>query len=589
MSYTVLARRYRSRQFEDVVGQEAVARTLRNAILTDRVAHAYLFTGTRGVGKTTMARIFAKALNCLAFDKPTVTPCDTCESCLAIAEGNDIDVLEIDGASNTGVEHIRELRQNAIYRPARARFKIYIIDEVHMLSVSAFNALLKTLEEPPEHVKFLFATTEANKILPTILSRCQRFDFRNLTLEEIAVQLTSVLQGEGLDAEDAVIRRIARLAHGSMRDALSLMDQLLSTGQGTITAEVLNDLVGQIRSERIFRLAQAISQNSASDAMKELDGAIAEGWALEALAQSLQDHFRDLLMIRSCGPDTELVELEEAQERKRFQDQAQQFDSAALTYAITVTEEVRRAIKAAGAGRAFLEAGIIRLTCVEQFGDVQALLKQIQQLQAGSAGTVLPLVARSPSVSTTRTSIPSPAVVNSSPVRAVQPETNPSSAIPLNASPSEITLSYLEQHWAALLQDLARRDASLPPFLEGANPTHWSGNTLTLTFGAGHKNKYDLLNAQPLMRKSLEKMWSDVLARKIQLNIQYLTAQAGNGIKTHKLQAESSDPLPPGAKPSQEQINAAIADPAVQQVQQLLGGKIRQVDRKHSPLTEGKD
>jgi len=451
-----------------------------------------------------------------------------------------------------------------------------------MLSVSAFNALLKTLEEPPDHVKFIFATTEANKILPTILSRCQRFDFRNLTLEEITAQLQSVLKGEKLEAEDAVIRRIARLAHGSMRDALSLMDQLLSTGQGKITAEVLNDLVGQTRSERVFSLAQAISQNNPSDAMKELDGAIAEGWALEALAQALQDHFRDLLMIRSCGPDTELVELEEAQDRKRFNDQAQQFDSAALTYAITVTEEIRRAIKAAGAGRPFLEAGVIRLTCVEQFSDVPSLITQIHQMQAGSSGTISPAASRSPFPSTARTAPSLHSSASSHSTRGAQAENNPASELKSRILSSELSLSYLEKHWSDLMQDLAQRDASLPPFIEGAIPSQWSNNTLTLTFSAGQKNKYDLLSAQPLMRKALEKTWSDVLARKIQLNVQFCADIPKNGSKIRKPDSGSTELIPPGAKPSQEQINAAIADPAVQQVQQLLGGKVRQVDRKHS-------
>jgi DNA polymerase-3 subunit gamma/tau len=191
MAYKVLARKYRSQTFEDVIGQEPIAQTLINAIKTDRVAHAYLFTGTRGVGKTTMARILAKALNCLSSAKPTPEPCCKCQSCIAVNAGEDIDVIEIDGATNNGVDQVRELRQNAIYRPARARYKIYIIDEIHMLSVAAFNALLKILEEPPSHVKFIFATTEPNKVIATIQSRCQIFDFRNIGPAVIAGQLKS--------------------------------------------------------------------------------------------------------------------------------------------------------------------------------------------------------------------------------------------------------------------------------------------------------------------------------------------------------------------------------------------------------------
>ena len=193
MAYTVLARKYRSQTFDDVIGQEPVSSTLKNAIESNRISHAYLFCGTRGVGKTTMARILAKALNCLAFDEPTTKPCCQCQNCLAINKGDDIDVIEIDGASNNRVEEIRQLRENAVYKPAKSRFKIYIIDEIHMLTTSAFNALLKILEEPPEHIKFIFATTEPNKVIPTIQSRCQRFDFKNIGPSAIAKHLENLL------------------------------------------------------------------------------------------------------------------------------------------------------------------------------------------------------------------------------------------------------------------------------------------------------------------------------------------------------------------------------------------------------------
>ncbi|MCJ7693593.1 MAG: DNA polymerase III subunit gamma/tau, partial [Sedimentisphaerales bacterium] len=220
MAYTVLARKYRSQRFEEVVGQDPIAQTLKNAIKSDRVAHAYLFAGTRGVGKTTIARIFAKALNCQSSEGPTAEPCCKCDSCVAVNLGEDIDVMEIDGASNNGVEEVRKLRENAIYRPARSRLKIYIIDEVHMLSTSAFNALLKILEEPPNHVKFIFATTEPNKVIATIQSRCQRFDFVNINPSLIAEQLKFILKQEKIKYEEELILPLAKMANGSMRDGL---------------------------------------------------------------------------------------------------------------------------------------------------------------------------------------------------------------------------------------------------------------------------------------------------------------------------------------------------------------------------------
>jgi len=264
MSYTVLARRYRSQTFDEVIGQDPIAKTLKNAIKTGRVAHAYLFAGTRGVGKTTMARVLAKSLNCLAADAPTTEPCCECDSCGAINIGEDIDVVEIDGASNRGIDEVRQLRENAIYRPARCRFKIYIIDEVHMLTVPAFNALLKILEEPPSHVKFIFATTEPNKVIPTIQSRCQRFDFSNISPKLIAEQLKSILKQEKIKYDENLVLPLAKMANGSMRDGISLLDRLISTGVEPLTVELLEEFLGQPNSEKIYHLIGQIGNNDAT-------------------------------------------------------------------------------------------------------------------------------------------------------------------------------------------------------------------------------------------------------------------------------------------------------------------------------------
>src|SRR5437660_1012756 len=260
MSYTVLARRYRSASFDDVIGQEHVAQTLKKAIASGRIAHAYLFCGTRGTGKTSMARIMAKALNCENSDGATTDPCGKCASCVAIARGDDIDVIEIDAASNTGVDNIREVIENSRYRPARSRFKVYIIDEVHMLSKNAFNALLKTLEEPPSHVKFILATTEPEKVLPTILSRCQRYDFRNIASREIAAHLAAICKQEKIKADEDALLLVAKAGAGSMRDALSLLDRLLSLGEKHLTAEMIEGLLGLPKSQLVFDLTDAIGR-----------------------------------------------------------------------------------------------------------------------------------------------------------------------------------------------------------------------------------------------------------------------------------------------------------------------------------------
>src|SRR5262245_14289883 len=278
MSYTVLARRYRSQTFDDVIGQEQVAQTLKKAIASNRIAHAYLFCGTRGTGKTSMARILAKSLNCRKSKGPTTEPCNECESCLAIARGDDIDVIEIDAASNTQVEKTREVViENAAYRPMHGRYKVYIIDEAHMLSKRSFNALLKTLEEPPEHVKFIFCTTEAEKLLPTILSRCQRYDFRNIPTREIADHLKKICKDEKVKADEDALLLVAKAGAGSMRDALSLLDRLLSIGEKNLSIEMIEQLLGMPRAQAIFDLVQSIGEGKVKNVLERSSRMVAAG------------------------------------------------------------------------------------------------------------------------------------------------------------------------------------------------------------------------------------------------------------------------------------------------------------------------
>jgi DNA polymerase-3 subunit gamma/tau len=377
MAYTVLARKYRSQTFDDVVGQDPIAQTLKNAIKTDRVAHAYLFTGTRGVGKTTMARILAKALNCLNADAPTTQPCCKCDSCTAINTGEDIDVIEIDGASNNRVEEIRELRQNAIYRPARSRFKVYIIDEVHMLTVSAFNALLKTLEEPPSHIKFIFATTEPNKVIATIQSRCQRFDFNNINAKLIAEQLRSILKQEKIKYEDDLILSLAKMANGSMRDGLSLLDRLISTGARPLTVKLLEEFLGCPNTEKIYELLERIADSDTAGTLAAAENLTTTGLTEVQIVDALVDHMRDLMVVNSAGPDTELLILTDEQ-RKRTAELAQKFDVAGLVYNITALEKLRWSVKNTDTPRALLDALLVRFAMSEHFLNVDALLSKLQ-------------------------------------------------------------------------------------------------------------------------------------------------------------------------------------------------------------------
>ncbi len=376
MAYTVLARRYRSNTFDEVVGQDHVARTLKRAIESGRIAHAYLFCGTRGVGKTSMARIMAKALNCQKADAATTEPCGKCNSCQAIARGDDIDVIEIDAASNTGVDNVRDVISNAQYRPAHSRYKIYIIDEVHMLSKQAFNALLKTLEEPPEHVKFILATTEPEKVLPTILSRCQRYDFRNIPTREIAGHLKEICKAEKIKSDDDALLLVAKAGAGSMRDSLSLLDRLLSIGEKQLTVELIEQLLGMPKSQAIMDLAQSIGEGNVKNVLETADKLMSDGLSPDTLVSSLADHLRNLLILRTCGPKSNLVEVPGLSIEELSQ-QAERFNAVVLTQDIAILEELRRSLRSSQAGRALLDAALVRLALADQFASVEDLISRI--------------------------------------------------------------------------------------------------------------------------------------------------------------------------------------------------------------------
>jgi DNA polymerase-3 subunit gamma/tau len=389
MSYTVLARRYRSGNFDELIGQDHIARTLKKAIASGRIAHAYLFCGTRGTGKTSTARILAKCLNCERSDGPTADPCSECNSCTAIARGDDIDVIEIDAASNTGVDNVRDLISNSQFRPARSRFKVYIIDEVHALSKNAFNALLKTLEEPPSHVKFILATTEPEKVLPTILSRCQRYDFRNIPTREIAAHLKSIVSQEKVNADEDALLLVAKAGAGSMRDALSLLDRLLSIGEDRLTVESLEQLLGLPKSQLLFELADKIGSGDTKGVLRQADSIINGGLSPDSLVAALVEHLRNLLIIRTCGMDRDLVEVPGLSPAE-LQRQAEKFDAVALTQDIAILEELRRHMRQSQGGRALLDATLVRMTLADQFSSISDLLSGLDNGNMPSAKPARP-------------------------------------------------------------------------------------------------------------------------------------------------------------------------------------------------------
>jgi DNA polymerase-3 subunit gamma/tau len=358
-----------------------VVQALRNAIRLNRLAQAYLFSGTRGVGKTSMARIFAKSLNCV--QGPTESPCLVCDICQAIAAGQDVDVIEIDGASNNGVEQVRELRQNAALRPSRSRFKIYYIDEVHMLSTGAFNALLKTLEEPPPHVKFFFATTEASRIPITVLSRCQRYDFAGITPEAIVATLQEICTREHVEAEPEALQVVARRAGGSMRDAQSLLEQLLASGSPRLTVEVVHALLGTPSDERLLAMLEALADRQPATALSLLEQAAAEGVQPADLLTGLLEFLRDV-MVLSVGAGSILLAVSPRQ-RPRVEQIAARWTADSILAALQILAEARSRLRGSSHGRLLVEVALVRVARLENLSDLGGLIERLSLLESGGS------------------------------------------------------------------------------------------------------------------------------------------------------------------------------------------------------------
>jgi DNA polymerase-3 subunit gamma/tau len=387
--YTVVARRYRPQQFADLVGQEPVAKALENAIRTGRVAHAYLFTGVRGVGKTSAARILAKALNCVK--GPTPTPCDQCDMCKAITDGQDVDVLEMNGADNRGIDEVRNIRNNVATRPQRARYKIYIIDEVHMLTGPAFNALLKTLEEPPPHVKFILATTDVQKIPLTILSRCQRFDFGGINTARILEQLKGIVAREGVKADDDALRIVARRAAGSMRDAQSLLEQLLSFGD-KLTVDVVHSILGTAADERVVEIASAILNKDPKRALELVAKCADEGLQLGELIDQLIDYWRGLMLL-NCTAGEAAADLSLADHHcETMKQQARSLALDTIMAGLDVLTTTKSRLRTTSQGQVMLEMAVVRLSRLDDLVPVAQLAQALAQ-----PGSATPIAALRPS------------------------------------------------------------------------------------------------------------------------------------------------------------------------------------------------
>ena len=475
-SYQVIARKYRPQRFADVVGQEHVTQTLGNAIASGRIAHAYLFAGPRGTGKTTIARIFAKCLN--ATDGPKVDFQDDDERCVEITEGRSLDVLEIDGASNRGIDEIRELRDTVNYQPAAARFKVYIIDEVHMLTQQAFNALLKTLEEPPAHVKFMFATTEPEAVLPTILSRCQRFDLRRIPAALIVEHLAKIAKQEKVKVDEAALHAIARGADGGMRDAESTLDQLISfCGENITEADVLS-MFGLSSQAQVVSLANAVLKAEPEAALTELHSLTTSGKELGRLISDLLSHFRNLMVYQLAQGDLSLLEISEA-EKTALAEQAKLADAAAVSRILEVLADCEYQLRNAASKKILVEVSLIKAIHAAGAMELNAVIDQLQQLRTDDT--------------------PAPAPASSAPkqkaaaqpkaAEAPEPKAEKVKEEPAPAPEPVATTDDLPTVWKNLLGALSNFKRS---YFQHAFPLSLGKGVLTIGYPEAHSAQMDL-------------------------------------------------------------------------------------------------
>jgi len=460
MSYLVLARKYRPQTFEQVIAQAHITRTLTNAIATDRVAHAILFSGPRGTGKTTVARILAKALNCK--QGPTSVPCNVCRSCQEITGGHGVDVFEIDGASNNSVDQVRELRENIKYMPAHSTFKIYIIDEVHMLSGAAFNALLKTLEEPPSHILFMFATTEPHKIPITILSRCQRHEFRRINLDAISKHMAWICEQESFEISDQSLGLIAREAGGSMRDALSLLDQIMTCTQGSLTHEQVLDLLGVIDRKMIYDLSQAVLSTDIPAVLDVLDDIYDRGHDMKKLYADLLEHFRNLLVATLGEKVEKLIDLPSA-EIEQLVNQAGLVSAGALNQIFDRLFKEEVTVRLSPQPKMALEMALIRLLQAGPVLPIDVLIDKLDDLrQEMLAFGQRPQSDPPPPAK-------SPDILQAPPVRSrMQPSSAASKEAPdstdggsESVAPTVGPLKELTGRWKQVIETIARKNPSL--------------------------------------------------------------------------------------------------------------------------------
>jgi DNA polymerase-3 subunit gamma/tau len=588
MTYLVMARKYRPQSFEEVVGQSHVTVTLINAIRAKRISHAYLFAGPKGTGKTTVARILAKALNCK--DGPTPEPCSQCDSCLEIAGGRSLDVVEIDGASNNSVDDVRALRENIRYVPSQGKYKIYVIDEVHMLSDSAFNALLKTLEEPPAHAIFIFATTEPHKVPQTVLSRCQRFDFRRIPMPDLLKTIQTVAQKERLQIDEDAAYVLARRADGSLRDVLSLLDQVVAFGgeengspsQVRLTKELVAQTLGLVDQEKLFEITDAISQKDSSAGLSILKQLIDSGIDIPEFVASLLQHFRDLL-VSKVGQDSKvLFDLSDTY-IDRYKEKAQEFSETDILRMIKIVADLNLTLKRAADPRVFLELALMKLMKMESTVSLEDVLNRLDQLQTdqGRHSNSCSFYTDSKSQSTPSESLPADDSVTS---KKRIDSVSDRSDVQGDAEPrqeEEISLPDLRDRWNEVLEKIKKTKLSLWSLIKDGEIISFEEDTITIEFQNGgnfHKRLTEKKENLRLIQKALGEVYGRPFQLRFELNPEKMAAPAGRNNSAH---SSVGRPVPPpkagGASGGKDRLNlseAAKKNPMIRDIMDTFEGEL---------------
>ncbi|MDD5542982.1 MAG: DNA polymerase III subunit gamma/tau [Acidobacteriia bacterium] len=592
MSYQVIARKYRPQQFDDVIGQSVITTTLRNAIEQKRIGHAYLFSGVRGVGKTTSARIFAKALNCAK--GPTPTPCDQCDSCREIKNGNAVDVIEIDAASNRGIDDIRQLRENVKYRPARDRYKIYIIDEAHQLTDDAWDALLKTLEEPPDHIIFMFATTERHKLKPTILSRCQNFSFRTLSYHEIYESLEKICRAEGMTITPAGLSMLVHSAEGSIRDAQSILDQVISFCGTQLEESKIRELLGLVSQEYLDRLSEALIRRDSNAILQLVNDLHQAGFDPKHFCREAIQHLRNLMIVRVAGTRSELLELP-ADQIEALAKTAANFSEEDLVRFFHLLARTDNDLKWSTQPRLHLELGLVRLVQAARLMSIEEFLEELKSAPASpntnpagspaprfSAGTDAPNESPylkknteprfKPPLNARRPDFSSPATpsTNRSPLRSGTPGTGFKSAPSSEAAESPVKRDE-SQEIRAFREAVGAQSKLLGSFLERASRIQLEGSTVHLFFTRANEVFYDRLNTRSHV-ETLKRICQNSFGRPFQVTFAMLE---NAGVEPAPVESQGQTPMRTVSVETDPQ-----KDPVVQSFVKTFRGEIVGIKKK---------